>query len=217
MYDRETNTLWNQFLGVPIVGPLVGSGIKLKVFPVTLTTWGEWLKVHPDTLVLSLDTGVYLPSQYEPEDDERSIYFEYRRNPEPIFPVRDRDDRLDAKDQVLGLTVDGKHMAYPIYVVQERRIIHDSVNGVPLVVLGSALSPEAGAYLTYGSRLSLPADAADGLPDILFDENGGRWLVTPEALVNVSDPTNTLPAIPSSVSFWFGWYSFHPGTDVFVP
>ena len=42
MYDQETNSLWNQFTGRPVVGPLTGSGIELAVRPVAITTWKRW-------------------------------------------------------------------------------------------------------------------------------------------------------------------------------
>jgi hypothetical protein len=61
MYDRETNTLWNQFQGIPIVGELVGSSIQLEILPLSLTTWGEWLGDHSHTKALSLETGFYSP------------------------------------------------------------------------------------------------------------------------------------------------------------
>ena len=54
MYDRETNSLWNQFLGSPVVGPLTGSGIELEIRPVVITSWGDWRAGHPHTKVLSL-------------------------------------------------------------------------------------------------------------------------------------------------------------------
>ena len=57
MFDRQTDSLWNQFTGEPVTGPLVDSGIKLKIRPVVITTWAQWKKSHPTTKVLSLDTG----------------------------------------------------------------------------------------------------------------------------------------------------------------
>ena len=217
MYDRETNTLWNQFQGVPIVGELVGSGIKLKILPVSLTTWEEWLGDHPDTRVLSLETEFYSPSQYEPETDEKSSYFGYRNNPEPIFPVLGQDDRLDAKEQVLGLNIDGVHAAYPISVTSDSQMVNDVVNGVPLVILGSAKSAEARAYQSEDTEFSLAEDVGDGFPKALVYQNSERWVVTPDALVKESDTSETRPAIPSSVSYWFGWSGFHANTSLYSP
>jgi hypothetical protein len=57
MYDQATHSLWNQFSGRPVVGPLTDSGIRLEVLPVAITSWAEWREQHPQTLVLSLETG----------------------------------------------------------------------------------------------------------------------------------------------------------------
>ena len=57
MYDQATQSLWSTLLGEPVIGPLVGQCIELKWRSVVTTTWGEWRRRHPDTKVLSLDTG----------------------------------------------------------------------------------------------------------------------------------------------------------------
>ena len=57
MFDRETHSLWNQFTGRPVVGPLVDSGIELVQRPVVIARWDEWRRDHPGTRILSLDTG----------------------------------------------------------------------------------------------------------------------------------------------------------------
>jgi len=57
MYDHGTKSFWSTLHGEPVVGPLVGKGIKLNRRYLVTTTWGEWKKRHPDTTVLSLQTG----------------------------------------------------------------------------------------------------------------------------------------------------------------
>ena len=57
MYDTATKSLWNQFTGRPVVGKLARSGIKLTILPVVITRWRDWLAAHPNTTVLSLNTG----------------------------------------------------------------------------------------------------------------------------------------------------------------
>jgi hypothetical protein len=57
MYDRATSSLWSTLTGGPVVGPLAGQGIELETSPVVTSTWGEWRRRHPDTRVLSLETG----------------------------------------------------------------------------------------------------------------------------------------------------------------
>ena len=52
MYDRQSRTLWNQFTGQPVLGPLADEDISLELLPVVLTTWKDWVDQHPDTQVL---------------------------------------------------------------------------------------------------------------------------------------------------------------------
>ncbi|MCZ6455200.1 MAG: DUF3179 domain-containing (seleno)protein, partial [Alphaproteobacteria bacterium] len=82
MYDHQTNSLWNQFTGTPVVGELTGSGIELRTRPVAITTWRNWLAKHPETKVLSLDTGFI--RDYRPGRP----YGEYFASPDTMFPVR---------------------------------------------------------------------------------------------------------------------------------
>lgn len=212
MYDRLTQTLWSQLRGEPILGELVGSGIKLEYFPVALTTWGEWLAEHPDTKVQSRETGYYPPRSYQREDDRRSIYFAYREDPETMFPIWNRDEQLEPKQLVLGVVADGARKAYSIDALRQDRLVNDSVGGVDLVVVGSSLSADALAFRSEGRQFRLPDDAPLSLPDTLLDEDGTEWHVERDRLWRDDDPTDTLPLHPANVSFWFGWYITYPDT-----
>ena len=50
MFDHETGSVWSQPLGEAILGP--ARGATLDLLPSTLTTWGEWRRMHPDTKAL---------------------------------------------------------------------------------------------------------------------------------------------------------------------
>ena len=80
MYDRATDSLWNHMEGKPVAGPLAASGIQLKTLPVVQTTWQRWRKRHPDTKVLSLDTG------YERDYSPGAAYGRYFRTQKLMFP-----------------------------------------------------------------------------------------------------------------------------------
>ncbi len=212
MYDRLTETLWSQLRGEPILGELVGSGIKLEYFPVALTTWGEWLAEHPDTKVQSRETGYYGARSYVREDDRRAIYFAYREDPETMFPIWNRDESLEPKQLVLGIVAEGAYKAYSIDALNESRLVNDSVGGVDLVVVSSYLSADALAFRSDGIQFTLPDDVPDGLPTTLLDEDGALWNVERDRIWKDDDPTQTLPLHPANVSFWFGWYITHPDT-----
>ena len=213
MYDRDSNTLWHQFLGVPAVGQLVGSGIKLKLFPSLVTTWEDWLEIHPDTTVLSIDTGVYPKRYYEPEGDPRSIYFDYRIDPETMFPVPHRSSLLSTKGQVLGLKLDGRSKAYLLNVLLEQPVINDSLGTEDVVVITSS----GGAARAYqrGRYQFAPAETGAEGVTLLTDPQGREWRAGEDALVLTEDSSQRLERLPGHMAYWFGWFAFNPDTAVF--
>ena len=219
MYDRLTNSLWNQLTSEPVIGPLWDSGIKLDFFPVMLTTWEEWLELHPDTTVLDQDTGIYEADFYVPEDNPNAIYYNYFTVPETMFPVPDRNDQLETKDVVLGVQLNGSYKAYSSALLQEHRVVNDAVGGEEIVVLGSAGSHGARAYYRNGRLFQLlPGDggSSSGIPPVIASPDGERWRVTEEFLVNTGDESDKLARIPTHMSFWFGWFQFHPDTELYT-
>ena len=217
MYDHRTQTLWHQFRGEPVVGPLADSGIKLEVLPMTLTTWGNWSASHPDTTVLGNNTGVYSAEFYSPESDRSSLYFEYRNRKGVMFPVPVLDDQLAVKDQVFGLVVADSAKAYPAAVLAESQVLQDTVASLAVVIVtddggGGSRAYSAGSHIFQDTLDS----QEDGQP-VLLDQLGTEWLVLEDALVNSVDRSQRLERLPSRDSYWFGWYSFYPETELFGP
>ena len=217
MYDRQTLTVWKQFTGEPVIGPLAASGIELERFPVILTTWEEWLGEHPETTVLSAGTGIYPASAYEAESNPGAIYYGYFDSPDTMFPVWNRSTELGTKEVVLGLAVGTQYKAYPVAELQQERVINDVLGDTDVVLIGSSSSQAARAYERHGRSFSLAsAEAATGpLPNALVDSDGVVWSVTGEYLINDTDPSLRLKRIPTHMAFWFGWYGFHPETQVY--
>ena len=219
MYDRLTNSLWNQFTGEPVIGPLWDSGIKLDFYAVLVATWEEWLELHPDTTVLARQTGSYPASFYEREEDPRSIYYDYFNAPETMFPVPYRDDRLETKGVVLGVQLNDSYKAYSSAALREHRIVNDVVGGEQILVLGSGTSQGARAYYRDGRLFELAPNGGSGhlgIPSMIADADGGTWQVTEEFLVNATDESQRLARIPTHMSFWFGWFQFHPDTELYT-
>ena len=199
-------------MGRPVIGKLATrDDLKLDFFPTALTTWQEWLEEHPDTGIISNDTGYYTPRMYQPESDPKSMYYAYRVDPGTMFPVWNRDDRLDVKDEVLALSVGDIHKAYPISDLNEMRVVNDTVGDLEIVILASSISSDARVYERDGRRFALdPASQTPVAPKMIVDEDGDTWEVSDTALTGPDG--ETLDRLPSYVSFWFGWYAFHPDT-----
>ena len=214
MYDRGTNTLWHQFLGEPVVGELVGSGIELTVLPMTLTTWEEWVAAYPDTTVLHIETGVYPAASYQVEENNLSIYSGYRRSEETMFPVPERSTRLPTKTRVLGITFNGQSRAYPDFALHKEPVLNDSLGGMQLVVV--TIGGGSRAYEARGQNFSAGwSEGTSSESMMLIDENGGAWKITEDALVPTDNSEDSLGRLPTRSAFWFGWYAFYPFTEVY--
>ncbi|MCF6324388.1 MAG: DUF3179 domain-containing protein [Gammaproteobacteria bacterium] len=104
LYDRQTESLWSQIRAEAISGPLVGQ--KLTRIPMSHTSWHNWRQQHPETLVLSDNTGFkrnYHRNPYDGYVDSKGIY----------FPVNHHDPRFHPKARVIGIEIDGHSKAYP--------------------------------------------------------------------------------------------------------
>jgi hypothetical protein len=194
MYDRQTDTLWNQFTGRPAAGPLVGSGIELTPLPVTLTTWTEWRMRHPGTRVLSLDTGFVR--------DYRSgaAYHDYFASSELMFPALFRDKRLSQKDLIFGVRVPGGVKAWPLADFAGGAVLNDHVGLVDVVLIGDPRGLGARAYRSDGHHFKRAAVADE------LEAGGARWRVTEAALIGPAG--ESLPRLPGHVAYWFAWAGY---------
>ena len=184
MYDRATRSLWNQFIGEPVIGPLADSGIRQPFFPSVVTTWGEWWDEHPDTTVLAQDTGIYPAEFYVPEDNPLAIYYNYFTAEEVMFPVWLRDETFDPKAVVVGLSVGDSNKAYAVRDLQDVRLVNDTVGGMNVVVVASPESRAGRIYERGDLTFTTPEDDNPDLaPAALVDESGTRWTVTETGLV----------------------------------
>ena len=218
MYDRATRSLWNQFSGEPVIGPLADSGIRQSFFPSVVTTWEEWLAEHPDTTVLSRETGVYPAEFYVPENDPGAIYYEYFTSDEVMFPVWNRDATFDPKEVVVGLSIADSAKAYRVADLQQVRLVNDTLGGFNVAVVASSESRAGRIYERGDATFTLPpTDKPEAPPSVLVDASGAVWQVTEAGLVNQSDQSVVLPRIPSRTAFWFGWFQYHPDTEVYQP
>jgi hypothetical protein len=148
MYDRGTESLFDQFAGRAVSGPLRGEG--LNMLSLTVTTWGAWKAEHPTTTILAEDPGTGRAYQADPlagRDDDG-----------PIFPVGGRDGRLPAQEEVLGvISPRGQTVAFPVEQAKAALAAGAEVamGGVALMLDASGLT--AGVD---GSRRRLPSHQA---------------------------------------------------------
>jgi hypothetical protein len=127
MYDRQTESWWQQFGGKALVGTLAGK--ELQQLPARIVSWGEFRKLHPTGLVLNRDTGHvrdYGTNPYAGYDDVASP---------PIFAARNADDdRLPPKERVVYVEVGEEAFAVPFPALAEERMVEIDTDAGQLVV-----------------------------------------------------------------------------------
>jgi len=201
MYDRATQSLWNTLWGTPAVGPLVGKDIRLPRRTIVTTTWGEWRRRHPDTTVLSLDTG------FRRDYGEGVAYRDYFATDELMFNTSQVDKRLPNKAEVLGLVfhqAEAQPLAISAVYARQNPVLHERVGEIPLVVLTDSTGAMR-VYETRGRRF----DEFDGDRG-LVDSDGNAWVLYEDRLEGAAG--EILRRLPSHSAFWFGWYGAYTNT-----
>lgn len=193
MFDRETNSLWNQYTGQPVIGPLVGSGITLAQRPVVITTWDRWRGANPGTTVLDLDTG------YRRDYGSGVVYNEYFGSPDLMFPAEVDQGTHAQKDYVFAVRQFGAARAWPLEAFETAGVLNDAIADTPLVLIGDAESRSVRAY-ERGSHSFAPHDGG------LRDATGTDWTITEDALI-APDGT-TLARVAGHISYWFAWDNY---------
>ena len=203
MYDTATESLWNQFTGRPVVGRLARSKIELRILPVVITSWQDWLAAHPDTTVLSLDTG--FQRDYRPGRP----YGTYFASPELMFPAMVRDRRLAPKDRIFVLRDGSNEMAWALSLFEGGAVVHDRAGQRDVVLIGSAETETVRAYESGGRMFT----AVKQDPSRVHSD-GELWTVTEDALTGPDG--ESLARLPGHIAYWFAWQSYKEGRPLRV-
>ena len=222
MYDRQTESWWQQATGEAIVGELTGT--RLTFLPAPILAWADFKTAHPDGKVLSRETGYnrsYGINPYGGYDDVNNPPFLYDgpATPGVLPPVA----------RVLTIDLNGEAKAYPYDVLQQVHVVNDTVGGENLVVLwaaGTASALDSGTVA--GGRDVGAANAfrrdVDGqlltfTPEgmrILDVETGSEWNVLGQAVSGPLTGKQLTPVVAVN-HFWFSWAAFKPDTQVYQP
>jgi Protein of unknown function (DUF3179) len=208
--DQETGSRWQQSTGEAISGPLKGS--VLELYPFVRTTWKEWRRRYPNTVVLKPSPGY----------DERMPNIGKHINANTLSGQGDapksafgHDDRLHPKQVVAGLRIGAETQAYPFSELRIARVVNDSVGGVPVLVVHQPSSDTTTAFEARAKRKVLHFQAVDADASSLVDlETHSSWNAYGLCLNGKLKGTQlkTLILMPE---FWFAWSEFHPKTNVY--
>lgn len=219
MYDRQTESWWQQLSGRAIVGELAGT--KLQLLPANIVAFEDFKSAYPAGEVLSRETG-YLRSY------GNNPYRGYDSISDQPFLFRDPvDPRLPPMERVLNITVGDTHKLYPFSIFKSKPVINDEVGGLAVIVLSregtlsvlddasiknSRTVPSATAYESTLEGRRLTFEAKDGA--IVDKETSSQWNIFGTAVAGPLEGQQLKPA-QSGLHFAFAWLAFNPDSEIY--
>jgi hypothetical protein len=220
MYDRQTETWWQQAIGEGIVGEYAGERLDFISSP--LISWKTFKEAHPDGEVLSRDTGhrrnygVNLYSGYD-----------RGRGPWPTFFSQRPDGRLPAMERVAAVELNGHSVAFAFSALAEQRVLTQDIGGVPVVAFwapGTASALDArviaegrdvGSSGVFDRRLGERVLRFEAAGDGRFTdrETNSTWDILGRAVAGPMRGQQLTPIVHGN-HFWFAWGAFKPETEL---
>ena len=202
MYDRARETWWPQVLATAIPGPWnpEPSVRSLREFRVVWTTFARWREAHPDTAILSRDTGFaknYDRDPYGSYDPPSGLY---RPESGTIFRTLIDDERLPPKSVVIGARAPDGAAAFEKDRLREDKLVEGELGGASVL---AAYDPKLDTGYVY-----LNLDGAT------FEYHDGK-------VVDADRATHTPASLPldrvlAFDAMWFAWAGFYPQTTLYA-
>lgn len=220
MYDRLSESWWQQFTGEAVAGKMTGA--KLTQVPAQIIGFGDFRAAWPAGKVLTRHTGHrrrYGKNPYVGYDSMRQ---------NPLLPAH-QDRRLRPMERVLAAQIGGLQRVYPFSAIAKAGLIHDRIGETPVVVFArkkgmrSALD---GERIARSKRLPAAAIfiARHGDKELTFSQDGdafrdqltsSRWNLLGHAIDGPLQGQR-LHALPGGVHFAFAWLAFTPDTEIYA-
>lgn len=218
MYDRQTESWWQEATGKAIVGEMAGT--QLKVLQFNIAAWRDFKESYPSGKVLSRDTGYH-------RDYGTNPYVFYDTS-EPFLYDGPEDNRLRATERVLGITIKNKSLAIPYPILEQEGVINLKFAETDLVVFfvkGTASSLDSGItfdgrdvgsasiYLPIVDGKKLEFESVNG--SIRDERTGSIWNIFGKAVSGDMAGKDLTPVIHHPAQFWFSWVVFKPDTQIY--
>lgn len=219
MWDRQTESWWQQFEGRAIVGKLTGK--KLDKIAAAILSWAQLKELHPRSTVLSKDTGFdrrYGNNPYVGYDDIDNKPFLYEGKV---------GDALAPMARIIGVEIDDARRAYPADLVEKRGVVNDELGGVAITLW------HQGGVASAVDEASIAASRDIGTTSVFVARSGDRPLTFERRGGTVTDRETgstwdmagrairgplkgqELEALPSHQVFWFVWSAFAHEGDLY--
>ncbi|MCH8229720.1 MAG: DUF3179 domain-containing protein [Chloroflexi bacterium] len=222
MWDRQTQSWWQQFTGEALVGDFAATDAVLTFVPSQIIAWETFADAYPDGKLLERIINEFGQPLRPYDSPPYAGYDDVDNQPFLFSGIVDR--RLVATSRVL--TIDGETpVAYPFSFLSDNPVLNDSVGDTDIVAFFddgtlSAFGGRSGEPQTSGSATAFSRTVGDrtltfeltdlGITDV---ETGSVWNLVGIAISGELKGTQLTPVIHAS-HFWFAWAVFKPETEV---
>lgn len=220
MYDRQTETWWQQISGEGIIG--THAGRSLEFIPASIVSYSDFKASFPQGKVLSRDTGFVRSYGTNPYIGYDNI------GASPFLYSGPRDGRLPAMMRVVAIDLNGESAAYPFSELAKDRVVNDEVGGQAIVVFfkpgtrsaldasAIASSREIGSGVVFSRVVDGQALTFRPREDRFADDQTGTvWEITGKAVQGPLSGKQLQPIVHGN-HFWFSWAVFRPHTRVYA-
>jgi len=221
MWDRQTESWWQQFTGEGLVGYY--SGAELEVLFSELLPFGEFRDLYPEGTILGP------PTDYNYEYGTNP-YVDYDQFPEatPFLYKDEPDKRLPPTERVIGIYGKDFVKAYPWTLLRKEKVVNDIFEKQDLVLFFSkgmlsvvderdiSKSRDVGAVTVYSSKTNDIILHFKPFGDRQFKDTETKsiWNIQGEC-VEGELKGNELTPIIHGQHFAFAWLAFYPTTLIY--
>lgn len=216
MYDRSggSESLWPQMYRGARCGDR--DGVELPMVPVVEMTWGGWLALHPDTRVVSEQTGF----SFDYDDYPYGAY-DQPTNQQLLYPLaRPMDRRRPPKERAIGVPDGDGGIVFPFGELLARAgggavsAVHSDVSSGDLVVFWDSRRQGAMAFRPAVDGQALTFSVVGD--DLVDAETGSSWTVGGQATAGPLAGRVLEPIPEAFVAYWFAWPVFYPEVDLWT-
>jgi len=221
MYDRQTDSWWQQILGEGIVGEYAGA--RLTQIPSSIVSFEEFSAAHPQGKVVNRDTGFERPygnNPYRGYDDINKSPFLFRDEVDPRLPPMER---------VMVIAAGEAEKLYPFSILKQSGVVNDQVGETPVVLFSRAgllsvldgasikNSREVKSVTAFGRELDGRTLVFELDGDTIIDkQTGSSWNLLGQAVAGELQGRSLNP-VQGGVHFAFAWLAFNPDVEMYVP
>lgn len=221
MYDRQTESWWQQFTGEAIVGDY--TGMQLKQLPSSIISFQQFKQQYPQGKVLSRETGHQRPygrNPYVGYDDVEN---------KPFLLTKAVDGRLPPMERVLSITIDEETRLYPFSLLEEQSVLIDHLNNKEFVIFNTGQVNSALDQARISDSKSIPSftvfstlvknrslDFISKNQTILDKQTGSLWSPVGKAYAGKLRGSTLKPLIQGQ-HFAFAWLAFNPNVEIYRP